>query len=42
MYFRSEEKSDNLYLRRYEHFPEYYKAANMKQVIQTFSSKFHH
>jgi len=35
MYFRSEEKSDNLYLRRYEHFPEYYKAANMKQGLWT-------
>ena len=25
MYFRSEERGDNIYLRRYEHFPEYYR-----------------
>jgi len=31
MYFRSEEQGDDIYLRRYEHFPEYYHAANIKQ-----------
>ena len=25
MYFRSDERGDNIYLRRYEHFPEYYR-----------------
>ena len=25
MYFRSDEQGDNIYLRKYEHFPEYYR-----------------
>ena len=25
MYFRSDEQGDNIYQRRYEHFPEYYR-----------------
>ena len=25
MYFRSDETGDNIYLRKYEHFPEYYR-----------------
>lgn len=25
IHFRSDEKGDNIYLRRYEHFPEYYR-----------------
>lgn len=29
MYFRSDEQGDNIYQRRYEHFPEYYRAANI-------------
>jgi murein DD-endopeptidase MepM/ murein hydrolase activator NlpD len=35
MYFRSEEQGDDIYPRRYEHFPEYYKAANIKQGLWT-------
>ena len=34
MYFRSAERGD-AYHRRYEHFPEYYIAANMKQGLWT-------
>merc|ERR1711956_104221 len=30
-----EEQGDDIYLRRYEHFPEYYKAANIKQGLWT-------
>ena len=33
MYFRSEEQGNDIYLRRYEHFPEYYRAANLKQGL---------
>lgn len=35
MYFRSDEQGDDIYLRRYEHFPEYYRAANIKQGMWT-------
>ena len=35
MYFRSDETGDDIYLRRYEHFPEYYRAANIKQGMWT-------
>merc|ERR1711936_1093525 len=35
MYFRSEERGDNIYPRRYEHFPEYYRAANLEQGVWT-------
>jgi hypothetical protein len=35
MYFRSEEQGDDIYLRRYEHFPEYYRAANIHQGLWT-------
>eukprot|EP00095_Tigriopus_kingsejongensis_P001165 maker-scaffold350_size199587-snap-gene-0.27 protein:Tk01165 transcript:maker-scaffold350_size199587-snap-gene-0.27-mRNA-1 annotation:"hypothetical protein SINV_01162" len=31
MFFRSKERGDDIYLRRYEHFPEYYRAANLEQ-----------
>ena len=27
MYFRAAEKGDDIYLRKYEHFPEYYRLA---------------
>ena len=29
MYFRSDEQGDNIYLRKYEHFPEYYRYSVM-------------
>jgi len=35
MYFRSEERGDNIYLRRYEHFPEYYRAASLDHGLWT-------
>ena len=35
MYFRSDEQGDDIYLRRYEHFPEYYRAANIKHGLWT-------
>lgn len=34
-HFRSEEQGDDIYLRRYEHFPEYYRAANLQQGLWT-------
>lgn len=35
MYFRSKEQGDDIYPRRYEHFPEYYRAANIEQGLWT-------
>ncbi len=32
---KSEEQGDDIYLRRYEHFPEYYRAANIEQGLWT-------
>jgi hypothetical protein len=35
MVLKSEEQGDDIYLRRYEHFPEYYRAANIEQGLWT-------
>ncbi len=34
MWFRSQERGDDIYLRRYEHFPEYYRFVNLKLSIK--------
>ena len=34
MWFRSQERGDDIYLRRYEHFPEYYRFINLKLSIE--------